>query len=71
MATYQVVTGSLFSVLADSDQDAIAKLAEYLQARDCSCGRPQWGEEAAAEGDDLCDCVEPIEPTTQILKVED
>lgn len=55
---YHVITGPTLTVMARSPEEAQAILDAEEDGNDCPCGFPQWGEFAAAEGQELCECVE-------------
>lgn len=67
MASYQVMVGKKYDVIADSAEEARDKYFGYLAGEDCPCGFPQWGEEASANGDELCKCVEFNEIDTLVV----
>jgi hypothetical protein len=69
MASYQVLTGKKYDVVADTPEQAEQKYHAYIAGEDCPCGFPQWGEEAEAEfgGDELCSCVEFNEIDTLVV----
>lgn len=67
MASYQVITGKKYDVIADSPEEAEQKYHAYVAGEDCPCGFPQWGEEAEAEGDELCECVKYNEVDTWVI----
>jgi len=54
MAIYQVLIGKKYDVVADTPEEAEQKYHDYISGKDCSCGFPPFGEEAEAEGDELC-----------------
>ena len=67
MASYQVLTGKKYDVVADTPEEAEQKYHAYLAGEDCPCGFAQWGEEASANGDELCSCVEFSEIDTLVI----
>ncbi len=66
MAIYQVLIGKKYVVVADTPEEAEQKYHDYISGKDCSCGFPPFGEEAEAEGDELCKCVEFSEIDTWV-----
>lgn len=65
--SFLVITGETYFVNASSADEAEQKLAAYVSGEDCPCGLPQWGEEAAKENQDLCECVSENETQTIAL----
>ncbi len=66
MASFSVLSGTKYEVKAANAEEAEAKMAAWHNGEDCPCGFPQWAEQAAAEGQELCECVEEIEADTWI-----
>lgn len=59
MKIYEIqFQGIVFNVKASDDMEAVRKFAADYTGEDCECGLPQWGEDAAAAGEQLCECVE-------------
>ena len=50
--------GVTHKIKAEDDQQAVRKFAADFTGQDCECGFAAWGEDAAAEGQELCECVE-------------
>jgi hypothetical protein len=67
MAKFTVMTGMTYEVEADTEEQALEIFYAFDAGDDCPCGRPQWGEYAAEEGHDLCDCLERGEQQTVTL----
>ena len=66
MASFSVLSGTKYEVKAANADEAQAKMDAWHTGEDCPCGFPQWAENAAAEGQELCECVEEIEVDTWI-----
>jgi hypothetical protein len=70
MATYLILSGMAYEVTADTEEEALAKFYAEDAGDDCPCGFPQWAEESAEEGHELCDCVNQHEVLTHVIGVD-
>lgn len=67
MPTYRHFSGDALHIKAKDGYDAQAKIDAYHSGDNCPCSKPQWGEQASAEGQDLCDCISEAQDVDSTL----
>ena len=66
MASFVLLSGTKYDIVAENEDEALAKFVAHFGDDDCPCGRARRGREAYASHAEICDCVKIIEVDTWI-----